>query len=111
MIRKVLLATGFIIGSAFAAAAGPAPNPPNPNEDCDEIMEELKDLADDVAKLKANARTPMATCAVNGQLLGVAKASRAAAAECYPEGKKVTDLLAALDKTTKDLEGAVASCR
>jgi hypothetical protein len=110
-MRTILLAAAFVIGTAFAVSAGPNPTPPNPDEDCDELMEELKELADDVTKLKANARTPIAACGVNGQLLGVAKASRAAAGECYPDGKKKTDILAALDKTIKDVEGAMGACR
>jgi hypothetical protein len=109
-IRTFLLAAAFATVGAFsAAAAEPAANPAD--EDCDDIMAELKELSDTVAKDKANARTPQAACAVNGQLLGIAKASRAAAAECYDPGKQRDDTVAALDKAVKDMEGAIASCR
>jgi hypothetical protein len=109
-IRKFLLAAAFAAAGALHAAAEPAA-PPAGDEDCDDIMEELKELSDTVAKDKANARTPQAACAVNGQLLGIAKASRAAAAECYDPGKQRDDTVAALDKLVKDMEGAIASCR
>jgi hypothetical protein len=109
MIRKLLLATAFATAATFAAAAEPADNP---DQDCDDVMEELEELAAAVTKDKANARTPLATCAVNGQLLGIAKASRAAAAECYDAGKKRDDLVAALEKLVKDMEGVIgATCR
>jgi hypothetical protein len=109
MIRKFLLATVFATAAAFGAAAEPADNP---DQDCDDIMEELKGLTDAVTKDKANARTPLATCAVNGQLLGIAKATREVAAECYDAGKKRDDLLAALNKAVQDMEGAIgATCR
>ena len=77
-----------------------------------DIMTELKELTDAVTKDKGNARTPLATCAVNGQLLGIAKASRDVAAECYDPGKKRDDLVAALSKVVQDMEGAIgATCR
>src|SRR5882672_7686695 len=103
-IRKFLLATAFATAGALSVAAEPAAPA---DEDCDDIMTELKELTDTVAKDKANARSPQAACAVNGQLLGVAKASRAVAAECYDPGAKRDGLVAALDKTVKDMEGAV----
>jgi hypothetical protein len=107
-IRKFLLAAAFAAAGALHAAAEPAAPA---DEDCDDIMEELKELSDTVAKDKGSARTPQAACAVNGQLLGIAKASRAAAAECYDPGKQRDDTVAALDKLVKDMEGAIASCR
>jgi hypothetical protein len=113
MIRKFLLAAAFATAAAISAAAEPAPPPPaNPDQDCDDMMEELVDLKDEVTKSKANARTPLATCAVNGQLLGIAKSGRVAAMECYSAGKKLDDVVAALDKVVKDLEASIgATCR
>ncbi len=109
MIRKFLLAAVFATAAALGAAAEPAQNP---DEECDDIMEELEELAAAVTKDKANVRTPLASCAVNGQLLGIAKASRAAAAECYDPGQKRDGLVAALDKVVKDMEGVIgATCR
>jgi hypothetical protein len=108
-MRRILLAAAFATATAIGAAAEPAANP---DQDCDDIMEELEELAAAVTKDKANARTPLATCAVNGQLLGIAKATREVAAECYDAGKKRDDLVAALEKVVKDMEGVIgATCR
>ena len=109
MIRTFLLATAFATATAFAATAEPAANP---DQDCDDTLEELKELTDAVTKDKGNASTPLAACAVNGQLLGIAKATREVAAECYESGKKRDDLVAALDKAVQDMEGAIgATCK
>jgi len=109
-LRKFLLAAAFAAAGALHAAAEPAP-PPGADEDCNDIMDELKELADTVGKDKANARSPQAACMVNGQLLGIAKASRAVAAECYDPGKQRDDTVAAMDQLVKSMEGATASCR
>jgi hypothetical protein len=107
-IRTILIAVAFSTAAACAAAAQTAQ--PNEDEDCDDVMEELTKLADQVNKEKGAARTPLAICAVNGQILGVVRASREAAAECYDSGsKKRTDLLAGFDKAKKDLEGQISS--
>src|SRR5262245_49322739 len=110
-MRKVLLAAAFAAAAALGAAAEPAP-PPNDDEGCDDIIEELKDLTEEVTKDKAAARSPLAMCAVNGQLLGIAKATREVAAECYGEGKKREDLLAAIEKLVTDMEKTIgATCK
>ena len=49
MIRTLLLATALATATAFAAAAEPAENP---DQDCDDIMVELKELTDAVTKDK-----------------------------------------------------------
>ena len=112
-IRKLLIAgalasaTAFVVTPAFAA---PAPPPASgADEDCDDIMEQLKELNDDLLQNRSAARTPVAVCAALGQLLGVAKASKEVANECYDDEKKKQDLAAALEKTQKDLEGQVGN--
>ena len=46
-------------------------------------------------------------CAATGQLLGILKASRETAAQCYEDGKRLDEILAAFDKGIKDIEGQI----
>lgn len=78
------------------------------DQDCDNIMDELKKLAERVM----NTNDPKAigpVCAATGQLLGIIKSSREVAAECYDEGKKRDALLLTFDKATKDMESKIDS--
>src|SRR5262245_61918389 len=105
-IRTVLLAAAFASVAALSAVAEPAPSN---DEEGDEIMAELKELSAQVRQDKANARSPLAVCAATGQILGVAKASREVASECYELGKKRDDLMAGFDRVVKEIEGQINS--
>jgi len=70
------------------------------DQDCDNIMDELKKLAERLM----NTNDPKGVgpvCAATGQLLGIIKASREVAAECYEEGRKRSQLLQTFDKAAK----------
>ena len=105
-IRTVLLAAAFASAAALSAAAEPAQSD---DEDCDDIMSELQELVEQVTKDRAGAKSPLAVCAATGQVLGVVKASREVASECYETGKKREDFLASFNKTVKELEGQIGS--
>jgi hypothetical protein len=97
----------FVIAAAMAFAVGTALAQDDEKE-CDDIMDELKKLAERLM----NTSEPKGVgpvCAATGQLLGIMKASREVAAECYDEGKKRDQLLLTFDKTTKDMEAKIDS--
>jgi hypothetical protein len=76
------------------------------DQDCDNIMDELKKLAERLM----NTTDPKGVgpvCAATGQLLGIIKASREVAAECYDEGRKRIQLLQTFDKAGKDMEAKI----
>ena len=100
-IRTILYAIALATAGAVGVAAEPAGNP---DEDCDDIMDELKKLTERVSAETKGATTPLAVCAAGGQLLGIVKASREVVAECYADGQRRTDLLAQLDKALKETE-------
>lgn len=100
-IRMVAIAAAmaFAVGTAFAQ---------DDDKECDDIMDELKKLAERLM----NTSEPKGVgpvCAATGQLLGIMKASREVAAECYGDGKKRDQLLVTFDKATKDMEGKIDS--
>ena len=78
-------------------------------DDCDDIMDALKKLGESVMNDKDDAKTPLAVCGAVGQVLGILKASREAAAECYEDGAKRSKILLDLDKVNKEMEGQVDS--
>jgi hypothetical protein len=98
MIRKSFAMAAFV--AAIAVAAIPARA-----DDCDDIMDALKKLNERIMNSKDDAKTVPAICAAIGQVLGVVKAAREAAAECYDDGRKRDDILATFDKTTKEMDG------
>jgi hypothetical protein len=91
--------------AAMLAAAVPA-MAQDDDQDCDNIMDELKKLAERLM----NTNDPKGVgpvCAATGQLLGIIKASREVAAECYDEGRKRSQLLVTFDKATKEMESKI----
>ncbi len=95
----IAAAMAFAVGTAFAQ---------DDDKECDDIMDELKKLAERFM----NTSEPKGVgpvCAATGQLLGIMKASREVAAECYGDGKKRDQLLVTFDKATKDMEGKIDS--
>ena len=102
MLKAAAVATVVM----FAVAGGAAAQ--DDDEDCDNIMDELKKVAERLM----NTSEPKGVgpvCAATGQLLGIIKASREVAAECYEEGKKRDQLLLTFDKATKDMETKIDS--
>jgi hypothetical protein len=92
------------VAMAFTVAATTAQA-----DDCDDIMDALKKLGERVMNYKDDAKTPLAVCGAVGQVLGILKASREAAAECYDEGDKRSKILLDLDKVNKEMESQVDS--
>jgi hypothetical protein len=93
----------LVVGAARAADDG--------EKECDDIMAELKKLTE----RHMNTAEPKGlgpVCAATGQLLGIMKASREVAAECYADGTKLNQILLSFDKGIKDIEGKVdAACK
>ena len=112
-MRTILIAAALAtVATVNVAAAAPAPAPTeasDDDDDCDDIMDELKELADQVKKEQAAPKSRLASCADTGQVVGIIKASRATAAECYDAGKKRDDLFADFDKALQQLEGRINS--
>ena len=96
-LRAIALATMLVATPAMAQ---------DDDQDCDNIMDELKKLAERLMNT-ADPKGVGPICAATGQLLGIIKASREVAAECYDEGRKRSQLLQTFDKATKDMEGKI----
>src|ERR1041384_1612682 len=102
----------FFKAAAVAAAvvfiAVGAARAQDDDKECDDIMDELKKLAERLM----NTSEPKGTgpiCAATGQLLGIIKSSREVAAECYDEGKKRDQILLTFDKASKEMESKIDS--
>ena len=98
-MAAIAAATVFAIGTACAQ---------DDDKECDDIMGELKKLSERFMNT-AEPKGVGPVCAATGQLLGIMKASREVAAECYEDGRKRTQLLQTFDKATKDMEGKIDS--
>jgi hypothetical protein len=96
-LRAVALATILVATPSMAQ---------DDDQDCDNIMDELKKLAERLMNT-ADPKGVGPVCAATGQLLGIIKASREVAAECYDEGRKRTALLQSFDKASTDMEGKI----
>jgi hypothetical protein len=102
LCRAAALATAamvFTLGTAWAQ---------DDDKECDDIMDELKKLSERFM----NTTEPKGigpVCAATGQLLGILKASREVAAECYDEGRKRDHLLLTFDRATRDMEAKIDS--
>lgn len=102
MLRAAALAAAVTIAAAGMASAQ------DDDQDCDNIMDELKKLSERLM----NTNEPKGVgpvCSATGQLLGIIKASREVAAECYEDGKKRDQILLAFDKASKDMESKIDS--
>lgn len=103
MLRAAAVATVLTFAVTSAALAED-----DDDENCDNIMDELKKLAERVMNTnEPNDIGPV--CAATGQLLGIIKASREVAAECYDEGKKRDSLLLTFDRAARDMEAKIGS--
>jgi hypothetical protein len=76
-------------------------------DDCDDEQDELKKLIERVINYNANPRGIGPVCAATGQILGVTKAAREIAAECYDDGKKRTAILEEYDKGIQEDQRSV----
>ena len=112
-LRTILLAAAIAtVASVGVTAAAPAPTTTeadDDDEDCDDIMDVLKELDEQVRKDQAAPKSRLMSCADSGQLLGIAKASRAVAQECYDKGKRRDELVASFEKIQQQLEGRISS--
>ena len=98
MLRTAAVATALAV-----AVAGPALAQDDDDESCDNIMDELKSLTERV--MSANDPKDVGpVCAATGQLLGIMKASREVAAECYDEGRKRDRIIQVFEKAARDME-------
>jgi hypothetical protein len=101
-MRKIVVAAAAMLLLAGSAVAQ------DDDKECDDIMDELKKLSERLM----NNNEPKGVgpvCAATGQLLGIMKASREVAAECYDEGRKRDQILLTFDKATKDMESKIDS--
>ena len=96
-LRAVMVATMLAAAPAMAQ---------DDDQDCDNIMDELKKLAERLMNTN-DPKEVGPVCAATGQLLGIIKASREVAAECYDEGRKRSQLLVTFDRATKEMEGKI----
>lgn len=103
-----MLRTATVAAALTFAVAGGALAQDDDDENCDNIMDELKKLTERV--MGANDPKEVGPlCAATGQLLGIIKASREVAAECYDEGKKRDRILDVFDKAARDMETKINS--
>ena len=77
-------------------------------DDCDDILDELKKLSERLMNT-SDPKGVGPVCAATGELLGIIKASREVAAECYEEGRKRDQILRTFDGGIKDIQGKVDS--
>jgi hypothetical protein len=77
-------------------------------DDCDDEQDELKKLVERVINNSGDPKGVGPVCAFTGQLLGITKAGREIAAECYEDGQKRDQLLAGMDKSIKEMEEKIA---
>ena len=104
---QALLKPAAVAAAVVFIAAGAA-RAQDDDQDCDNIQAELKKLAERLM----NTSDPKGigpVCAATGQLLGIIKASREVAAECYEDGKKRDNILLSFDKASKDMEAKIDS--
>jgi hypothetical protein len=93
----------FAVVAALAISAQPVRA-----DDCDDILGELKKLSERLMNT-ADPKGVGPICAATGELLGIMKASREVAAECYEEGRKRDNILVSFDKGIKDIQGNLDS--
>ena len=106
MRRQAILKTVAAAAAVMFLAVGAVRA--DDDEDCNNIMDELKKLSERLM----NTSEPKGVgpvCAATGQLLGIIKASREVAAECYDEGRKRDQILLTFDKAAKDMETKIDS--
>jgi hypothetical protein len=73
-------------------------------DDCDDEQDEIKKLIERVINNNPSPQGIGPICSATGQILGITKAAREVAAECYDDGSKRDQILSAYDKAVKDME-------
>jgi hypothetical protein len=102
MLRTAAVATALTF-----AVAGPAfAQDDDDDETCDNIMNELKQLTDRVMR-DNDPKDVGPVCAATGQLLGIMKATRAVASECYGEGAKRDRIMDVFGKAAREIESKI----
>ena len=76
-------------------------------DDCDDEQDEIKKLIERVINANPNPQGIGPVCSATGQILGITKAAREVAAECYDDGSKRDQILVAYDKAVKDMEDKI----
>ena len=76
-------------------------------DDCDDEQDELKKLIERVINYNPNPQGIGPVCAATGQILGVTKAAREVAAECYDDGRKRTKILEEYDNGIQEMESKI----
>jgi hypothetical protein len=89
------------LGASLALVMGGAPARA---DDCDDEQDEMKKLIERTINANPNPQGIGPVCAATGQIVGITKAAREIAAECYDDGSKRDQILAAYDKAVKDME-------
>lgn len=104
-MRFITLCRAAAVAAAIACLAAGAARADD-DEDCNNIMDELKKLSERLMNT-SDPKGVGPVCAATGQLLGIIKATREVAAECYDEGRKRDQILLTFDKTAKDMESKI----
>jgi len=78
-------------------------------DDCDDIVDELKKLTERVINTSERGGWDR-FCAATGQLLGITKATREVAAECYEDGRKRDGILLAFDRASRGWKARSTPC-
>lgn len=95
-----------IVAAVACVGIGVARAADGDDKDCDDIMGELNKLA--LSHMNSAAPKGLGpVCATSGQLLGILKASRTTAEQCYQDGAKLDQILGSFDKGIKDIEGRI----
>ena len=100
--RTIVHASALIAALGFVSAGQVARA-----DDCDDEQDELKKLIERVINYNPNPQGIGPVCAATGQILGVTKAAREVAAECYDDGSKRTAILAEYDKGIQEMESKI----
>jgi hypothetical protein len=76
-------------------------------DDCDDEQDEIKKLIERVINANSNPQGVGPVCSATGQILGITKAAREVAAECYDDGSKRDAILSSYDKAVKEMEDKI----
>jgi hypothetical protein len=98
-LRTIIEAVALCAVLAFVAGGQAARA-----DDCDDEQDEIKKLVERVINYTPDPKGIGPVCSGTGQILGITKAAREVAAECYDDGKKRDTILETYDKAIKEME-------